>query len=80
MEGSDEDRDRSIRLGAEDRGWSITGWVLGGQMIERSSDVVCDLYHAQGDEECRFLGLGSKPRLTVSPDLTSKPVATVLVV
>jgi hypothetical protein len=41
---------------------------------------VCGLHHAQGDEECRFFGLASKPRSTVSPDLDSKSVATVLVV
>jgi hypothetical protein len=54
--------------------------VLGGRMIERSSDDVCGLYRAQGDEERRFLGLASKPRSMVSPGLASKPVATVLVV
>jgi hypothetical protein len=30
MAGSDENRGRSRRLGAEDRGWSRIGWVLGG--------------------------------------------------
>jgi hypothetical protein len=54
--------------------------VLGGRMIERSSDDVCGLHRAQGDEERRFLGLASKPRSMVSPGLASKPVATVLVV
>jgi hypothetical protein len=49
-------------------------------MIKRSGDAVCGLHHAQGDEECGFLGLASKPRSTVSPGLASKPVATVLVV
>jgi hypothetical protein len=49
-------------------------------MIERSSDDVCGLHRAQGDEERRFLGLASKPRSMVSPGLASKPVATVLVV
>jgi hypothetical protein len=49
-------------------------------MIERSGDAVCGLYHAQGDEERGFLGLDSKPRSTVSPDLASKPVAVILVV
>jgi hypothetical protein len=49
-------------------------------MIERLGDTVFSMYHAQGDEECEFLGLTSKPRLTVSPSLASKPVATVLVV
>jgi hypothetical protein len=49
-------------------------------MIERSSDTMCGLYHAQGDEEHGFLGLASKSRLTVSPGLVSKLVAMVLVV
>jgi hypothetical protein len=80
MAGSDEDLGRSRRSGAEDRGWSSTGWIIGGRMIGRSDDTMCSLYHAQGDEEREFLGLASKPRLTVSPGLASKPVATVLVV
>jgi hypothetical protein len=43
--------------------------------------MVCVVYnHAQGDEECGFLGSASKPRSTVSPDLASKPVSTVLVI
>jgi hypothetical protein len=46
MVGSDEDRDRSRRLGAEDRGWSSTGQVLGGRMVERSGDAVCGLHRA----------------------------------
>jgi hypothetical protein len=46
MMGSDEDRGRSRRLGAEDRGWSSTGRVLSGRMIERSDDAVCDLHRA----------------------------------
>jgi hypothetical protein len=54
--GSDEDQGRSRKLGAEDRGWSSTGRVLGGRMIERSGDTVCGLHRAQGDEECGFLG------------------------
>jgi hypothetical protein len=80
MADIDEDRGRSSRLGAEDQGWSTTGWVLGGQMIERSNDVVCCLHHAQGDEEHGFLGLASKLRSTVSPGLASKLLGTVLVV
>jgi hypothetical protein len=80
MISSDEDRGNSRRLGAEDRGWSSTGWVLGGQTIEKSGDAVCGLHHAQEDEEREFLSLASKPRSTVSPGLASKPVATVLVV
>jgi hypothetical protein len=80
MAGSEEDLGRSNRPGAEDRGWSSTGWILSGRTIGRSGDVVCSLYHAQGDEECGFLGLASKPRSMVSPYLASKPMATVLVV
>jgi hypothetical protein len=34
-------------------------------MIGRSSDAVCGLHRAQGDEEHEFLDLASKPRLTV---------------
>jgi hypothetical protein len=30
MAGSDEDHGRSRRHSAEDRGWSSTGWILGG--------------------------------------------------
>jgi hypothetical protein len=33
-----------------------TGRVLGGRVIERSSDTVCDLHRARGDEEHEFLG------------------------
>jgi hypothetical protein len=80
MASNDEDRGRSRRLGPKDRGWSSTGRVLSGWMIKRLSDVACGLHHAQGDEELRFLGLASKPRSTVSPNLASKLVATVLVI
>jgi hypothetical protein len=55
MVHSDEDRDRSRRTGAEDRDGRI-GWVLDGQGIERSDDVVFDLHRAHGDEERGFLG------------------------
>jgi hypothetical protein len=55
MSGSDENRDRSRRPGEEDWGWSSTGRVLDGRMIERSGDVVCGLHCAQ-DEERGFLG------------------------
>jgi hypothetical protein len=60
MVSSDEDHGRSRRPSAEDRGWSSTGRVLGGRMIERSGDAMCGLHCAQGDEECWFLGLASK--------------------
>jgi hypothetical protein len=56
MPGSDEDLCRSRRPGAEDRAWSTTVQVFGGRTIGRSGDTVCDLYRAQGDEECEFLG------------------------
>jgi hypothetical protein len=74
--GSDEDCGKSRRPGADDRGQSSTGRVLGGRTIERSSDAACGLHHAQGDEEHEFLGLASKPRSTVSHGLVAKPVAT----
>jgi hypothetical protein len=54
--GSDEDYDRSRRPVAEDQGWSDTGQVLDGRTIGRSSDAMCGLYRAQGNEECEFLG------------------------
>jgi hypothetical protein len=56
MEGSDEDLGRSRIPGVEDWGWLSTCRVLGGRTIERSGDVMCGLYHAQGDEERGFLG------------------------
>jgi hypothetical protein len=65
MAGSDEDHGRSRRPSVEDRGWLGTGRVLSGRMIERSDDVVCGLYRAQGDEEREFLSLASKLRSTV---------------
>jgi hypothetical protein len=80
MAGSDEDLGRSRRPGAEDPRWSSTGRVLGDQMIGRSGDIVCGLYRAQGHEEHEFLGSASKPRSAVSPGLTSKSVATILMV
>jgi hypothetical protein len=66
MTGSDEDRSRSRRPDANDRGWSSTSQILGGRTIGRSGDTVCSLHCAQGDEEHEFLGLASKPRSTVS--------------
>jgi hypothetical protein len=56
MTGNDNDLGRSRRPGAEDHGWSSTGRVLGGRMIRRSGDTVCDLHSAHGDEEHGFLG------------------------
>jgi hypothetical protein len=75
MVDNDEDQDKSRRIGAEDRGWSSTCWILDGWMIERSGDAVYGLYRAQGDEEHEFLSLASKSRSMVSPDLASKPLA-----
>jgi hypothetical protein len=65
MADSDEDRSRTSRRGAVDRGWSSTSRVLGGRTIERSGDAVCGLHCTQGDEERVSLGLASKPRSTV---------------
>jgi hypothetical protein len=48
MACSDEDRDRSMRPGAEDRGWShrsSTRWLA----VERSGGAVCGLHLARGD-------------------------------
>jgi hypothetical protein len=65
MVDSDKDCGRSMRPSVKDRRWLHTGWVLGDRTIERSSDAVCGLYCAQGDEERGFLGWASKPSLTV---------------
>jgi hypothetical protein len=56
MADSDEYHDKSSKLGVKDRRWSVTGRVLGGQMIGRSGDVMCGLHHVRGDEEHEFLG------------------------
>jgi hypothetical protein len=40
------DRARSMRLDTEDWGWSSTGRVLGGQMIQRSGDSLYGLHRA----------------------------------
>jgi hypothetical protein len=53
---SDDDLGKSRRPGAEDRGWSSTGRILGGRTIGRSGDAVCGPYREQGDEEHDFLG------------------------
>jgi hypothetical protein len=55
MTGSDEDRDKSTRPDAEDRGWSSTCRVLSGWAIGRLGDAVCGLYRALGDKERMFL-------------------------
>jgi hypothetical protein len=89
MAYSDKDHIRSRRPGAEDRGWSSIGRILGGRTVERSGDIVCGLHSAYGDEERGFLGLTLKLRSTVCqwfsfkttgtgfPIWASKPVATV---
>jgi hypothetical protein len=59
MTGSDENRGRSRRPGAEDQGWSSTGRVLDSRTIERLDDVVCGLHHAQGARVSWF-GLKTK--------------------
>jgi hypothetical protein len=35
---------------------NVNSRVLCGRMIERSSDTLCGLHHARGDEEHEFLG------------------------
>jgi hypothetical protein len=77
MAGSDNDLGRSRRPGAQDRGWSSTGRVLGGRTIGGSGDAVCGLHRAQGDGERGFLGLPSKPRSTSFPVYASKSTALV---
>jgi hypothetical protein len=42
MAGSDEDHGKIRRPGVEDRGWSSTGRILGGQMIE-TSVMLCEV-------------------------------------
>jgi hypothetical protein len=76
MAGTDENCGRSRRPGVEDRGWSSTGRVLGGLMIERPGDTVRGLHRTKGGEKFGFLGLAIKPSSTVYPSLTSKPVAS----
>jgi hypothetical protein len=66
----------SRRPSAEDLGWSSIGRVLGGRTIGRSGDATCGVHCAQGDDGREFLGLESKPRSMVSPDLASKQVAS----
>jgi hypothetical protein len=76
MADSDKDRGNSRRFGAEDRGWSSTGRILGCRTIERSGDAVCDLNHAEGDEEHEFLGLASKRWVTTCSTVTLVPLCT----
>jgi hypothetical protein len=62
--------------------WSVGFHGPQGSLSRRKSgrsgpgDAMFNLYRAQGDEERKFLDLASKPRLTVSPGLASKLVAT----
>jgi hypothetical protein len=77
MVGSDKDHSKSRRPGADDRGWSNTSQVLGGQTIGRSGDIVYGLYHAHRDEEHGFLSLASKLRSTGFSVLASKLAAPV---
>jgi hypothetical protein len=65
MASNDEDRFRSRRPSAEDQGWSRIGRVLSRRMIKKSDDAVCSMHCAQGDDECGFCGLASKPWSTV---------------
>jgi hypothetical protein len=54
-----------------------TGWVLGGQAIERSGGAVCGLHRARGDEERGFLGCALKPRSMVCEWFGLKTTRTV---
>jgi hypothetical protein len=54
-----------------------TDRVLGGRAIERSSDTVCSLHCARGDEKHGFLGCASKPRSTVCEWFGLKTTRTV---
>jgi hypothetical protein len=56
MAGSNEGGGRSRRLDAEEQRWPSIGRVLSGWTIGRLGDAVCGMHHAQGDEECMFLG------------------------
>jgi hypothetical protein len=52
MVGSDKDYGDLVQRTRVGR----TGWVLGGQMIERSGNTLCGLHHARVDEVHGFLG------------------------
>jgi hypothetical protein len=61
ISGNSEDRDRSRRVGVEDRGWLDTSQVLNDRMIGRSVDAVCNPYRTRGgDEKHGFSSLASK--------------------
>jgi hypothetical protein len=77
MVGSDEDRGKSSRPGAEDWGWPSIGRVLGGRMIGRSGDIVCNLHRERRDEEHRFPSSDSKPRSMVYQWFDLKTTRTV---
>jgi hypothetical protein len=78
MAGSDEDWGMSRRLGAEDRGWSGTSWVLSGRTIGRLGDAVCDLHRTRGgDEKHMFSCLASKPMATICQCFGMKNTVTV---
>jgi hypothetical protein len=77
MACSDKDHGMSRRPGAEDRGWSSIGRILGGRVIRKSGDAVCGLHRTWGDEENEFLGCASKPGLSGFPICASKLTAPV---
>jgi hypothetical protein len=75
MAGSNEDRGRNRRPGAEDRGWSYrsgTWWL-----DDREIGWRCGLHRARGDEEREFFGWASKPRSTVCQWFDLKTTRTV---
>jgi hypothetical protein len=49
-------RNKVVSSLAQRIGDGSTDQVLSDQAIERSSDAVCGLHHASGDEEHEFLG------------------------
>jgi hypothetical protein len=78
MADNEEDRGRSRRLNAEDRGWSGTSRVLGDQTIGRSGDAVCYPHCTHGgDMKHGFSGLATKPVVMVCQWFYLKTTTTV---
>jgi hypothetical protein len=77
MAGNDEGLGGSRRLGAEDRRWSSTSWVLGGRMIGRSGDAVCSLYLHKETRNASFLVWPQNQHRRFVTGLVSKPLGQV---
>jgi hypothetical protein len=76
--GNDEDRSRSRRLGAEDRGLSGTSPVLGDSTIGSSGDTVSDSHCTRGgDEKREFTDLASKLVVTICQWFGLKTTTTI---